>query len=337
MTALTISAADIRGVTNRSAGIRAVLRANGPSTTDEICRALGIDDGYTRAAVRSTLRSMKQDGILASTTGPKPYRWSILRDPQARHYRAPLARPRPQQWADKQAKAYKDAEAAYLKWRDDTADDKRSIGERVRQIVKQLGTASADEIYTALGLSPDVGRVRMYSIIHNQARDGMLERIPGRPLRYRWLRDPKATIAPRHQPVGNNAKRTAARLKRQAAKQAQQQHRAEARRIAREQRIAQQKRAHDARLAARQRTALERSQLRAQRQAAHIARLAAATARLAGDPAPPKQTPITQAETVEQWIARTGQQPEVLPHHFDDPITSYPGRRPTFNPKGHTA
>ncbi|WP_282266546.1 hypothetical protein [Stenotrophomonas sp. PS02298] len=335
MSAPLLQPCDIRGTTNRSAGIRAVLRASGPMTTNEICLAMGITDSYTRAAVRSTMRAMKQDGIVSRSEGAHPPRWSILREPQERNYRA-VVRPRAQAWAEKQATAYKNAEAAYLKWRDDTAADKRSIGERVRQIVKQLGEASADEIYTALGLTPEVGRVRMYSIIHNQARDGMLERIQGRPLRYRWLRDPKPTNAPRHLPRGDNAKRTADRLQRHAERQAQQEQRAEARRLAREQRIAQQKREHDARLAARQRAALERAALRAQKQSTQIARLAAATARLAGEPTPQKQTPTIQTETIEQWMARTGKQPEVLPHNFDDPITSFPGRRPTINPKGHT-
>jgi hypothetical protein len=332
MTALNLTPADIRGGTNRSAGIRAVLRANGPSTTDEICLAMGITDSYTRAAVRSTMRAMKQDGIVTCAEGAKPLRWRILREPQERNISV-APRPRGQMWAERQATAYKNAEAAYLKWRADTAADKRSIGERVRQIVKQLGTASADEIYTALGLSPEVGRVRMYSIIHNQARDGMLERIPGRPLRYRWLRDAKPTATPRHQPAGNNAKRTAARLKRQAARQAQQLQRAEARRIALEQRLAQQKLARDAR----QREALECAQLRAQKQSAQIARLAAATARIAGETTTSKEAPTIQAETIEQWMARTGKRPEVLPNNFDEPITSFPGRRPTVNPKGHNA
>jgi hypothetical protein len=248
-----------------------------------------------------------------------------------------VARPRAQAWAEKQAAAYKNAEAAYLLWRDDNAADKRSIGERVRQIVKQLGEAAADEIYTALGLTPEVGRVRMYSIIHNQARDGLLERIPGRPLRYRWLRDPKPAKAPRQQPSGDKEKDAISRLRKQAEVQAQREQRAEARRIAREQRIAQQKREYEERIAARKRAALERAQVRAQKESTHIARLAAATERLAVTKAVPATTPIAAGETIERWMARTGKRPEVLPHHFDDPITSYPGRRPTINPKGHTA
>lgn len=336
MTALTLTTASIRGGTNRSASIRAVLRTNGPMTINEICLAMGITDSYTRAAVRSTMRAMKQDGIVSCTEGAKQPHWSILREPQERNYCA-VARPRALAWAEKQATAYKNAEAAYLQWRDDNAADKRSIGERVRQIVKQLGEAAADEIYTALGLTPEVGRVRMYSIIHNQARDGLLERITGRPLRYRWLRDPKPPSTRGHQPSSDNVKRTAARLQLQAEKLAQQEQRADARRIAREQRIAQQKREYEDRIAARQRAALERAQVRAQKESTHIARLAAATERLAVTKAAPAAPPIAAGETVERWMARTGKQPEVLSHHFDDPITNYPGRRPTINPKGHTA
>lgn len=335
MTVLTLTTASIRGGTNRSASIRAALRTNGPMTINEICLAMGITDSYTRAAVRSTMRAMKQDGIVSCTEGTKQPRWSILREPQERNYCA-VARPRALAWAEKQATAYKNAEAAYLQWRDDTAADKRSIGERVRQIVKQLGEATADDIYTALGLTPEVGRVRMYSIIHNQARDGLLERIPGRPLRYRWLRDPKPANASRQKPSGDKEKDATSRLRRQAEMLAQRELRAEARRIAREQRIAQQKRDYEDRIAARRRAELERAQVRAQKESTHIARLAAATERLAVTKAAPATPPPAAGETVERWMARTGKQPEVLPHHFDDPITSYPGRRPIINPKGHT-
>lgn len=52
---------------------------------------------------------------------------------------------------------------------------------------------------------------------------------------------------------------------------------------------------------------------------------------------PPRQTggPIT--ETVEQWMTRTGKKPDTLPHNFDNPRTTFPGRRPSINQKRHAA
>ena len=52
---------------------------------------------------------------------------------------------------------------------------------------------------------------------------------------------------------------------------------------------------------------------------------------------PPSATSTATAETVEQWMARTGQHPEVLPHNFDAPRDRFPARRPTFTPKGHAS
>ena len=43
---------------------------------------------------------------------------------------------------------------------------------------------------------------------------------------------------------------------------------------------------------------------------------------------PPAAGGNAGAETVEQWMARTGRSPEILPHNFDAPRTSFPGRRP---------
>ena len=52
---------------------------------------------------------------------------------------------------------------------------------------------------------------------------------------------------------------------------------------------------------------------------------------------PPSATATGDVETVEQWMRRTGKKPEVLPHNFDAPITSWPGRRPITNPKRNAA
>lgn len=43
---------------------------------------------------------------------------------------------------------------------------------------------------------------------------------------------------------------------------------------------------------------------------------------------PPSSSSIDGAETVEHWMTRTGKQPDVLPHNFDEPHTAFPGRRP---------
>ena len=336
MTALKLSPADVRGSNNRSAAVRAVIRSNGPCTLNEICIALGISDSYTRCAIRSTLRAMKQDQVVTCTDGAKPHRWSILREPQERNFLNP-PKSRDQVWAEKAAAAYKNAEAAYLQWRADTAHDKRPIAQRVREIAKQLGEATADQIYTALGLTPEVGRVRMYSIIHCLARDGMLERIPGRPLRYRWLRDPSPSSRPQRRSGGADSARRTAKLQREAEKEAARQQRATARKEAMAQRAALRVQERDKRAAERTRRARERAEELAQKQGAHIARLAAATARMAERTAVTPKPAAMASETVDQWIARTGKQPELLPNNFDDPITSFPRRRPIFNPKGHTA
>jgi len=103
------------------------------------------------------------------------------------------------------------------------------------------------------------------------------------------------------------------------------------------QRAAMRAQERDQRVAERTRRARKRAEQLAQKQGAHIARLAAATARLAERTVPAPKPTAMSSETVDQWIARTGKQPEILPNKFDDPTTSVPRRRPIFNPKGHTA
>lgn len=69
---------------------------------------------------------------------------------------------------------------------------------------------------------------------------------------------------------------------------------------------------------------------------ADSARLRAASLGMAAA-IPPPAASNTTAETVEQWMARTGQKPEVLPHNFDTPHTTFPGRRPSINHKRNAA
>lgn len=336
MTALKLAPADVRGANNRSAAVRAVIRETGPCTLNEICLALGISDSYTRCAIRSTLRAMKQDQIVTCTEGKKPHRWSILREPQERNFLNP-PKPRDQVWAEKAAAAYKNAEAAYLKWRADTAHDPRPIAQRVREIAKQLGEATADQIYTALGLAPEVGRVRMYSIIHCLARDGMLERIAGRPLRYRWLRDPAPASTKAISTRRARSKSGAANARRRAEESVARQQRSEQRKQEREQRAAMRAQEQALRLAERARRERDRAEKLAQKRSVHISRLASAAERLTEKSVQPPKPTAVACESVDQWMSRTGMRPEVLPNKFDDPITSFPRRRPIINPKGHTA
>lgn len=65
---------------------------------------------------------------------------------------------------------------------------------------------------------------------------------------------------------------------------------------------------------------------------ADSARIRAATQGMAAA-IPPSAASTTNAETVEQWMARTGKRPQVLPHNFDKPHATFPGRRPSINHK----
>jgi Fe2+ or Zn2+ uptake regulation protein len=331
MTALALTPADIRGTENRAAGVRAFLRANGPSTVNEICLGIGITDSYTRSAVRSSVRAMVQNGILARHGDSNPARYSVLREPEPRSAEPARAR-RAETFRIKAANLYKNTEAAYLAWRQETANDPAPVSQRIRDIIKRHGIATAEQIYAGLGIDPTVGRARVYSIIHWQVRDKLIERIPGKPLRYRWLRDGDPHNRPKRPPTAK-AKARAEAL--QQRKFNHQQRLAE-RRAARDERIAQHKREAQERRETRQRDAFARAQLKAQRQQPYIAKLAAGAAAKAA--AKPSQTAVVvEPESIDQWTARTGKTPEVLPHRFDDPITTYPRRRPIYNPKGHTA
>ncbi len=331
MTALTLTPADIRGAENRAAGIRAFLRAHGSGTANEVCLGLGITDSYTRSAVRSSIRAMVQNGILARCNDTNPARYSVLREPEPRS-QVPAADRRTETFRIKAATLYKNTEAAYLAWRQKTANDPMPISQRIREIIKRHGVTTADQIYADLGIDRTVGRSRVYSIIHWQVRDKLIERIPGNPLTYRWLRDADPHTRPKRPPT----EKAKARADALALRKRNHQINLAERRKARDARIAQAKREVDERKAQRQQAAMARAQIKAQRQQPHIATIAARAAAMPAAKPPTKPADIP-AETVQQWMERTGKKPEVLPHNFDDPITSWPGRRPITNPKGHTA
>lgn len=46
-------------------------------------------------------------------------------------------------------------------------------------------------------------------------------------------------------------------------------------------------------------------------------------------PMPPRMR-TAQAETVDEWMARTGKQPQIISNNFDKPLDHYPGRRPSM-------
>lgn len=333
MNSLSLQPADIRGSANRSAGIRAFLREHGPSTAKEVCLGLGITDSYTGGVVRASLRSMTLDGILARHSDHNPCRFNVLREPAPRATTPPAER-RAETFRAKSASAYKNTEAAYRAWQEATANEPYTISERIRAAVKQLGIATADDIYTSLGIAPAVGRVRLYSLIHGQVRDGMLTRITGKPYRYQWLRDADQASRQKRPPT---AKSEAKREEREARRVAREQGRV-AREQARTAKLLQHKAEVEARRQERHSLVMERATNRAKKASPHIAALAtAAEERSLKRPKAP--TPLAPAapETIEQWMARTGKHPEVLPHSFDSPRTTFPGRRPTVNPKGHTA
>lgn len=333
MNSLASQPADIRGASNRSAGIRAFLREHGPSTAKEVCLGLGITDSYTGGVVRASLRSMTLDGIVARHNDHNPCRFSVIREPAPRATTTP-SKHRTETYRAKAASTYKNTEAEYRAWQQATASDPLTISERIRVAVKKIGIASADDIYIALGIAPAVGRVRLYSLIHGQVRDGMLARIPGKPFRYQWLRDADQAARLKRPPT---AKSLARREEREARRVAREQERI-AREQARTAKLLQHKAEVEARRQERQSLALERAANRAKKAAPHIAALAmAAEERTRKRPKAPTPPPPPAPETIEQWTARTGKQPQVLPHSFDSPRTTFPGRRPTVNPKGHTA
>ena len=324
MSAPLLQPCDVRGTANRSAGIRAFLRDRGPSTAKEVCLGLGITDNYTGGAVRASLRSMTLDGILARHNETNPCKYSVIREPAARSS-TPRAERRAETYRNKAALAYQNAEAAYRKWREESANNPMTISERIREIVKRLGTASADDIYSGLGLTATVGRVRLYSIVHGQVRDGLLGRTTERPYRYHWLRDADPSLRPKRPPTAKAIDRAAQREARDA--------RREERRIARNQARIEKLEAHrrevEKRRQQRKQEAMARAEAKAKARAPHIAVIAAAAERRATKAvAAPVQV---EAETVDAWMERTGKRPEILPHSFDSPITSFPGRRPSLS------
>ncbi len=330
MRSLALQPADIRGIANRSAGIRAFLRENGPSTAKEVCLGLGITDSYTGSVVRASLRSMTLDGILARHNDHSPCRFSVVREPAPRATTSAAER-RADTFRAKSASAYKNTEAAYQAWQEATANEPLSICERIRAAVKQRGIATADDIYAFLGIAPTVGRVRLYSLIHGLVRDGMLGRINGKPFRYEWLRDADQASRQKRPPTAKSEARREDREVRRAAR--------EQARIARERaratRLLQHKAEAEARRQERQSLAMERATNCAKKAAPHIAALAAAAEERTPNRPKAPASPAVVPETIAQWMARTGKQPQVLPHSFDSPRTKFPGRRPTMNTKGH--
>lgn len=315
--------ADIRGTVNRSAGIRTFLRANGPSTVKEVCLGLGITDNYTGAVVRASIRSMTLDGILARHEEFNPAKFSVLREPVPRPT-TPAQERRAETYRNKAASAYKNAEAAYKAWLQRFASHPQTISERIREAVKQAGTATANDIYRALSLEPSIGSVRVYSIIHGLVRDGMLARDTGKPFRYRWLRDANASLRPKRVPTQKAANKQALLLQRAQAREIA---RRERDRVRTEKEAARKAAAEDRQLR-RQQEALLRAQNKAKRAAPHTTKLAAAAeARSAKQPSRPTVRACV-AETVDEWMARTGKTPEVIPTRFDEPRISVPGRRP---------
>lgn len=127
-----------------------------------------------------------------------------------------------------------------------------------------------------------------------------------------------------------------ARDQRRAEKQAATEARAQERQAATELRLARiQAREAEAtqKRIERERKAAERALNATQRSRQRV--VAQTTVTLAKpNPSKPAKADQPAAESIDQWMARTGKQPEVLPHHFDEPPTCYPPRRPSMPRNG---
>ncbi|MGV8959237.1 MAG: hypothetical protein ACOH1V_02460 [Stenotrophomonas sp.] len=322
---------------NRSAVIREHLITHGACTSTEICDALNIRDSYNRAVVRATLRAMVGNGILAKIGQTAPYSYSVLRIP-APAPDSTLAAIRRKQRSDAKANtAYRNSREAYAQWLRDTASDPRSTAARIRDALKQVDTMTASEIYAAIGLDPSVGRVRIYSLIHGLVRDGMLQSIAGNPFRYRYLREPHTGPRKPRDPAEVTARTNRRRAALLAAdpqhfeKLQAKQDAIAAKKAARLERIAARERAYEQRQRKQKLKATASAEKRAARERQ---RVLAQTAKALGRPprkAPPQATTSPPGETIAQWMARTGKAPEVLPHNFDDPITTFSRRRPSIS------